>query len=60
MSHSPPYGIDLPSAPLLCGGITVQKPFLAYIISLPARVEVVGFGGPGHMGMKSARAWAAK
>lgn len=53
-----PEGIDLASAgPLLCGGITVLKPFLAYEISPSARVGVVGIGGLGHMALKFAKAW---
>lgn len=56
-----PEGIDLPSAgPLLCGGITVLKPFLAYDISPSARVGVVGIGGLGHMAVKFARAWGCE
>lgn len=53
-----PEGIDLASAgPLLCGGITVLKPFLAYNVSPSARVGVVGIGGLGHMALKFAKAW---
>jgi alcohol/geraniol dehydrogenase (NADP+) len=53
-----PDGIDRASAgPLLCGGITVLKPFLAYNISPTARVGVVGIGGLGHMAIKFAAAW---
>lgn len=53
-----PDGIDLASAgPLLCGGITVLKPFLAYNVSPSARVGVVGIGGLGHMALKFAKAW---
>lgn len=56
-----PDGIDLPSAgPLLCGGITVLKPFLSYRISPTARVGVVGIGGLGHMALKFARAWGCE
>jgi uncharacterized zinc-type alcohol dehydrogenase-like protein len=56
-----PDGIDLPSAgPLLCGGITVLKPFLSYRISPTARVGVVGIGGLGHMAVKFARAWGCE
>jgi len=56
-----PDGIDLPSAgPLLCGGITVLKPFLAYNISPTARVGIVGIGGLGHMAVKFARAWGCE
>jgi uncharacterized zinc-type alcohol dehydrogenase-like protein len=53
-----PEGIDRASAgPLLCGGITVLKPFLAYNIPPTARVGVVGIGGLGHMAIKFAAAW---
>jgi uncharacterized zinc-type alcohol dehydrogenase-like protein len=56
-----PDGIHLPSAgPLLCGGITVLKPFLAYRVSPSARVGVVGIGGLGHMALKFARAWGCE
>ncbi|QNK02638.1 NADPH-dependent aldehyde reductase Ahr [Dyella telluris] len=56
-----PEGIDLASAgPLLCGGITVLKPFLSYEISPTARVGVVGIGGLGHMAVKLARAWGCE
>ena len=56
-----PADIDLPSAgPLLCGGITVLKPFLAYGIAASARVGVVGIGGLGHMAVKFARAWGCQ
>ncbi|WP_114238702.1 NAD(P)-dependent alcohol dehydrogenase [Dyella sp. C9] len=56
-----PDGIDLASAgPLLCGGITVLRPFLAYEISPTARVGVVGIGGLGHMALKFAKAWGCE
>ncbi|WP_430387987.1 NADPH-dependent aldehyde reductase Ahr [Dyella sp. 20L07] len=56
-----PEGIDLPSAgPLLCGGITVLKPFFAHNISPTARVGVVGIGGLGHMALKFAKAWGCE
>ena len=56
-----PEGIHLASAgPLLCGGITVLKPFLAYDISPSARVGVVGIGGLGHMAIKFANAWGCE
>jgi uncharacterized zinc-type alcohol dehydrogenase-like protein len=56
-----PAGIDLASAgPLLCGGITVLKPFLAYDITPTARVGVVGIGGLGHMAVKFAAAWGCE
>lgn len=53
-----PEGLDVASAgPLLCGGITVFKPFLAYDIKPTMRVGVVGIGGLGHMAIKLAAAW---
>ncbi|TPG47743.1 NAD(P)-dependent alcohol dehydrogenase [Rhodanobacter glycinis] len=56
-----PEGIDLASAgPLLCGGITVLKPFLAYDIKPTARIGVVGIGGLGHMAVKFAAAWGCE
>ena len=56
-----PEGIDLASTgPLLCGGITVLKPFLAYDIKPTARVGVVGIGGLGHMAVKFAAAWGCE
>lgn len=56
-----PEGIDRASAgPLLCGGITVLKPFLAYDIKPTARVGVVGIGGLGHMAVKFAAAWGCE
>jgi alcohol/geraniol dehydrogenase (NADP+) len=56
-----PEGIDLASAgPLLCGGITVLKPFLAYDIKSTARVGVIGIGGLGHMAVKFAAAWGCE
>ncbi|MGP1665951.1 MAG: NADPH-dependent aldehyde reductase Ahr, partial [Rhodanobacter sp.] len=56
-----PEGIDLASAgPLLCGGMTVFKPFLAYNILPTARVGVVGIGGLGHMAIKFAAAWGCE
>ena len=56
-----PDGLDIASAgPLLCGGITVLKPFLAYDIKPPSRVGVVGIGGLGHMAIKFAAAWGCE
>ncbi|HEY8586238.1 MAG TPA: NAD(P)-dependent alcohol dehydrogenase [Rhodanobacter sp.] len=56
-----PESIDLASAgPLLCGGMTVFKPFLAYNILPTARVGVVGIGGLGHMAIKFAAAWGCE
>ncbi|WP_199096821.1 NAD(P)-dependent alcohol dehydrogenase [Dyella sp. ASV21] len=56
-----PEGLHLASAgPLLCGGITVLEPFLAYDIGPSARVGVVGIGGLGHMAIKFAKAWGCE
>ena len=56
-----PENIDLASAgPLLCGGMTVFKPFIAYNILPTARVGVVGIGGLGHMAVKFAAAWGCE
>lgn len=56
-----PEGIDQASAgPMLCGGMTVFKPFLAYNILPTARVGVVGIGGLGHLAVKFAAAWGCE
>ena len=56
-----PERIDLASAgPLLCGGMTVFKPFIEYNILPTARVGVVGIGGLGHMAVKFAAAWGCE
>jgi uncharacterized zinc-type alcohol dehydrogenase-like protein len=56
-----PDGLDLASAgPLLCGGMTVFKPFIEYAIAPTARVGVVGIGGLGHMAVKFAAAWGCE
>jgi uncharacterized zinc-type alcohol dehydrogenase-like protein len=45
------------AAPLMCGGIAVFSPFLAYNVRPIDRVGVVGIGGLGHIALKIARAW---
>lgn len=56
-----PEGVEPSTAgPLLCGGITVFQPFLAYDIKPTSRVGVVGIGGLGHMALKFAAAWGCE
>jgi uncharacterized zinc-type alcohol dehydrogenase-like protein len=56
--------IDIPdaldpacAAPLMCGGVAVFSPFLAYNVRPVDHVGVIGIGGLGHMAVKIARAW---
>ena len=57
-----PEGVDPATAgPLLCGGITVFQPFLAYgSVKATSRVGVVGIGGLGHMALEFAAAWGCE
>lgn len=56
-----PEGVDPASAgPLLCGGMTVFKPFIAHDIKPTSRVGVVGIGGLGHMALKFAATWGCE
>lgn len=56
-----PDALDLATAgPLLCGGVTVFNPFLAYNISPTARVGVIGIGGLGHMALQFANKWGCE
>jgi uncharacterized zinc-type alcohol dehydrogenase-like protein len=48
------------AGPLLCGGMTVFKPFLDYNILPTARVGVVGIGGLGHMAIQFAARWGCE
>jgi alcohol/geraniol dehydrogenase (NADP+) len=43
--------------PLLCGGITVFDPLVAFNVKPTHRVGVVGIGGLGHMALRFAAAW---
>jgi len=53
-----PDALDLAkTGPLLCGGVTVFTPFLAYNISPTARVGIIGIGGLGHMALQFANKW---
>ena len=56
-----PDALDLAKAgPLLCGGVTVFNPFLAYNISPTARVGIIGIGGLGHMALQFANKWGCE
>lgn len=56
-----PEKLDLEkTGPLLCGGITVFTPFLAYNIAPTARVGVIGIGGLGHMALQFANKWGCE
>lgn len=56
-----PDALDLAKAgPLLCGGVTVFTPFLAYNISPTARVGIIGIGGLGHMALQFANKWGCE
>ena len=56
-----PEKLDLEkTGPLLCGGVTVFTPFLAYNIPPTARVGVIGIGGLGHMALQFANKWGCE
>jgi uncharacterized zinc-type alcohol dehydrogenase-like protein len=56
-----PDGLELEKAgPLLCGGVTVFTPLLAYDIPPTARVGVIGIGGLGHMALQFANKWGCE
>ena len=56
-----PDALDLAKAgPLLCGGVTVFSPFLAYNIPSTARVGILGIGGLGHMAVQFANKWGCE
>lgn len=48
------------AGPLLCGGITVFAPLLAFDVKPTARVGVVGIGGLGHMALMFLDAWGCE
>jgi uncharacterized zinc-type alcohol dehydrogenase-like protein len=45
------------AAPLLCGGITVYSPLLAYNVTPGDKVGIIGLGGLGHLAIQFAKAW---
>jgi uncharacterized zinc-type alcohol dehydrogenase-like protein len=48
------------AGPLLCGGITVFAPLLAFDVKPTQRIGVIGIGGLGHMALKFCRAWGCE
>ena len=48
------------TGPLLCGGVTVFNPFVAFDIQPTARVGVIGIGGLGHMALQFANKWGCE
>ncbi|WP_432188108.1 NAD(P)-dependent alcohol dehydrogenase [Streptomyces sp. Tue6028] len=48
------------AAPLLCAGITVYAPLKRYGAAPGTKVAVVGLGGLGHLGVKTAKAMGAE
>ncbi|AXG81829.1 NAD(P)-dependent alcohol dehydrogenase [Streptomyces paludis] len=48
------------AAPLLCAGITVYSPLKRFGARPGTRVAVVGLGGLGHLGVKTAKAMGAE
>lgn len=56
-----PDGLDIAkTGPLLCGGVTVFTPYLAYNLSPTARVGIIGIGGLGHMALQFGNKWGCE
>lgn len=56
-----PHSIDsAEAAPLLCGGITVYNPLVAFDVAPTAKVGVIGIGGLGHLAIQFANAWGCE
>jgi alcohol/geraniol dehydrogenase (NADP+) len=49
-----------PTAPLLCGGVTVYNPLRMHNINPSSRVGIVGIGGLGHLAIQFARVFGAE
>ncbi|MGA2888396.1 MAG: NAD(P)-dependent alcohol dehydrogenase [Terracidiphilus sp.] len=49
-----------PTAPLLCGGITVYNPLRNHGVNPSSRVGIVGIGGLGHLAIQFARVFGAE
>ena len=53
-----PEGIEVAkAAPLLCGGIAVFNPFVAFAVKPTDHVGVIGIGGLGHLALQFANKW---
>ena len=56
-----PAGLDAAKAgPLLCGGITVFGPLVAFDVRPTQRAGVIAIGGLGHMAIAFLRAWGCE
>ena len=56
-----PEGVDLSKAgPLLCAGITVFHPLMAFDVKPTDRVGVVGIGGLGHLALQFLNKWGCR
>lgn len=49
-----------PTAPLLCGGITVYSPMRLHGVNPGSRVGIIGIGGLGHIALQFAHAFGAE
>ena len=49
-----------PTAPLLCGGVTVYSPMRLHGINPASRVGIIGIGGLGHIALQFARTFGAE
>lgn len=48
------------AGPMMCGGITVFSPFVAFNIRPGMKVGVIGIGGLGHIALQFAKAWGCE
>lgn len=56
-----PDELDIRDAgPLMCAGITVFAPLLAYGVKPTDHIGIIGIGGLGHLAVQFANAWGAR
>lgn len=56
-----PEALDAAAAgPLLCAGVTVFAPFVAFDVAPTSRVGILGIGGLGHLAIQFAAAWGCE